>query len=486
MSSFVSDILSGLRERNGRHVTGPPAPAHRSLWLQEALRDTSPAPPLAGRERADVAIIGGGYVGLWTALRIKERDPGCDVAILERDVCGGGASGRNGGMALSWWPKLASLVRLCGEPEALRLCRASQSAVDEIESFCEAQGIDCRFRRDGMLWTATTPAQVGAWDGVVRICECLGERVFERLPVDEVVRRCGSSVHLAGVREPGAACVQPALLARGLRRVALEAGVRVYEGTPVTSFSRERPVEARTPAGTLTADRLVVAMNAWAAQLPELRRSLIVVSSDIIATPPIPERLAQIGWTGADAITDAQTMVDYYRTTPDGRAVFGKGTADLAFAGRVGPEYDRSDARAAMAEADFRRYYPTLADVPIEQHWAGPIDRTPISLPILGRLGGRDHILYGVGWSGNGVGPSVLGGRILASLVLGLEDEWSRTPLVDRPHERFPPEPVRFLGGQLVREAVVRKERTEASGRVPRAAAVRLAKLAPAGLEDKE
>jgi len=154
-------------------------------------------------------------------------------------------------------------------------------------------------------------------------------------------------------------------------------------------------------------------------------------------------------------------------------------------AGRIGPRYDRSDERAAMTEADFRRYYPSLRDVPVEQHWGGPIDRTPNSLPILGHLGGRRHIVYGVGWSGNGVAPSVLGGRILAALALGADDEWTRTPLVDRPHQRFPPEPIRSLGGRLVREAVIRKERTEARGGTPRAAAQRLAKLAPAGLEDK-
>ena len=279
--------------------------------------------------------------------------------------------------------------------------------------------------------------------------------------------------------------MQPARLARGLRRVALEAGVRIYENSPATGFTRDAPVTIRTDRGELVAPRLVIAMNAWAARLPELRRSLIVVSSDIVATPPVPERLAEIGWTGADAITDSQMMVDYYRTTPDGRAVFGKGTADLAFAGRIGPRYDRSAQRAAMTEADFRRYYPTLRDVPIEQHWGGPIDRTPTSLPILGHLGGRRHIVYGVGWSGNGVAPSVIGGRILAALTLGADDEWTRTPLVDRPHQRFPPEPIRFLGGRLVREAVIRKERTEAHGGTPRAAAQRLAKLAPAGLEDK-
>jgi glycine/D-amino acid oxidase-like deaminating enzyme len=254
----------------------------------------------------------------------------------------------------------------------------------------------------------------------------------------------------------------------------------------VDAFTRARPVELRTPGGVLRADRLVIAMNAWAAAVAELRRSLIVVSSDIVATPPIPERLAEIGWTGHDAITDSQMMVGYYRRTLDGRVAFGKGTADLAYGGRVGPGYDRSDERARMTAADFRRCYPALADVPVDQHWGGPIDRTPTSLPILGRLGGRDHIVYGVGWSGNGVAPSVIGGRVLAALALGRDDEWARLPLVDRRHDRFPPEPLRYLGGRLVREAVIRKERAEAAGRPPRPLAVRLARLAPAGLEDKE
>src|SRR4051812_18238598 len=209
-----------------RAAPRPSRRPHRSLWLREAGADAvAPAPALRGSARADVAIIGGGFVGLWTAIRIREQDPGCEVTLLEQDVCGGGASGRNGGMALSWWPKLASLTAICGEAEALRLCRASQRAVQDIRTFCEAHAIDCEFRQDGMLWTATTPAQVGAWEGVVRLSERLGESVFERLPGEEVVARTGSPAHLAGIREPAGACVQPARLARGLRRIALEAGV---------------------------------------------------------------------------------------------------------------------------------------------------------------------------------------------------------------------------------------------------------------------
>lgn len=469
-----------------RLTSTPRQESHRSLWLDEVAGDSPAQPPLEGDASADVAIIGGGYVGLWTAIRIKERDPACDVAILERDVCGSGASGRNGGMALSWWPKLASLVRICGNDEALRLAGASESAVDEIEGFCAAHGIDAHFRRGGLLWTATAPAQVGAWDPVLRLCERLGVEPFRRLSASEVAERTGSDAHLAGVFDPKAATVQPAALARGLRRVALDMGVRIHERSPMRSFTRDRPLAISTDHGLLRAETLVIAMNAWSGELPELRRSIVVVSSDIVVTPPAPDRLTEVGWTGGEGITDSQTMVDYYRTTRDGRIAFGKGTAGVGFGGRIDERFDRDTRRARLAAADFRRYYPALADLPLVRDWAGPIDRTPTSVPILGHLGGREHIIYGVGWSGNGVGPSVIGGRILSSLALAVSDEWSTTPLVDRQHDRFPPEPVRFLGAKVVRRAVMAKERTEANRAAPSALAERLARLAPAGLEDKE
>jgi glycine/D-amino acid oxidase-like deaminating enzyme len=462
-----------------------PAP-HRSLWLRQALTDGPPLPALRGDDRADVAVAGGGFVGLWTAIRVKQADPSCDVVVLEKDVCGGGASGRNGGMVLSWWPKLASLVELCGADGALRLARASEAAIGGLESFCAEHRIDCDFVRGGMLWTATAPAHVGAWKAVVDLSERLGADVFEPVAGTDAARRAGSPVHIAGVFERSAATVQPAALARGLRRVALELGVRIFEGTRVAEFSRELPLRVKIAGGgRLAADKLVLATNAWAAAVPELRRSLVVVSSDIVATAQIPDRLREIGWVGGEGITDSQMMVNYYRTTRDGRIAFGKGTAGLVFGGHLGPGIDRDPRRTALVTSEFRRTYPALAPVPIEYDWGGPIDRTPNSVPILGHLGGRRHIVYGVGWSGNGVGPSLVGGRILAGLVLERDDEWTRAGLVDRPHQRFPPEPLRYLGGRVVRRAVIGKEVAERAGRRPTWLAARLAKLAPAGLEDK-
>jgi putative aminophosphonate oxidoreductase len=457
---------------------------HRSLWLQEALGDAPAAPALEGDERADVAIVGGGYVGLWTAIAITEREPACRVAVVERDVCGGGASGRNGGFVLSWWAKLPTLVRLFGVESALSVARASERAVESIGEFCERHGIDAHYRRAGWLWTATTSAQLGAWESAVAACERLGVDAYLRLSPAEVAARAGSPVHLAGVLERCGATVQPARLVRGLRRVALERGVRVFENSHVVTLEHGTPPRIRTARGSLVAERVVIATNAWAVALRALRRALVVVSSDIVATAPMPDRLREIGWTGGEAITDSQMMVDYYRTTRDGRIAFGKGGWGIALGARIGPRFDRDARRARLATADFHRLYPMLADVPIEQDWSGPIDRSADGLPLLGRLGGREEIVYGVGWSGNGVGPSVIGGRVLASLALGAKDEWSTFPLVDRTARVFPPEPIRYIGAHVVRTAVQRKESAEAAGRRPDRLATMLARLAPAGLED--
>jgi putative aminophosphonate oxidoreductase len=460
-------------------------PPHRSFWLQEIAGDFPDAPPLHGETKADITIIGGGFVGLWTALRIKEREPACDVVILEQDICGGGASGRNGGFVLSWMSKLSSLAKLFGIREALRVAGGSEAAIQEIGEFCRENRIDADFRKGGWLWTATSKAQINAWEGVVRHCEQNGVAAFQRLEAQEVSRRAGSPAHRAGVFVENAAVVQPAALVRGLRRVALTRGVRIFENTRVRSFTRASPVKIKTAGGNVLARKLVIAANAWSAGIRELSRAIAVISSDIIVTAPIPERLAQIGWHRDLSITDSQTMVDYYRITRDGRIAFGKGGWTIAYGGKIGTKFDRHPRRAAEVTADFRRYYPPLADVPITHDWSGPIDRTPDSLPLLGCFPKHKNICYGIGWSGNGVGPSVIGGRILASLALQWNDEWSNHPLVGRSATGFPAEPVRFLGAHVVRAAVASKERAEITDRKPSFLAVQLAKLAPAGLEDK-
>lgn len=454
----------------------------RSLWLEEALKGADDVAVLEGNERAEVCIVGGGYTGLWTAIRLKEQDPALDVVLVEGDVCGGGASGRNGGFVLSWWAKFGSLKKICGGEEAVRLARASAKAVDDIGEFCAEQGIDAHYRRDGWLWAATSAAQLGAWEETLAATAAYDEQPFERLEPDAVARRAGEATHLGGVFEPTAATVQPALLARGLRRVALERGVRLHEKSPMTRLERSRPPQVVTPRGAVTASKIVLALNAWAAALPELRRALVVIASDIVATEPAPDRLATIGWTDGMCISDSRMLVNYYRTTRDGRLVFGRGGGKLAFGGNVGTAFDGPSPRADAVAQSMRGLYPSLGDLPVTHSWMGPIDRTQVGLPFFSRLGGRDDILYGLGYSGNGVGPTYLGGRILASLALGLDDEWSRAGLVREPLGQFPPEPLRYLGGRLVRRAVERKEEAEDNGGRADRVTLLLADLAPSGL----
>lgn len=457
-----------------------------SLWLDEIRGETEPTTELAGDLRADVAIVGGGFVGLWTAIHLRLLDPSCDVAVIEKGRCGHGASGLNGGFVMSWWPKIASLRAICGDDDAVWLADQTTEAVRDLGPFLDGHGVDAEFVRAGWLWTATTRAHVGAWDGVVRLAERLGRgEVFARLPPEEVARRTGSAAHLAGILEPMNGTVHPAKLGLGLARIARKLGARIYENAGVQRLDRGRPARIVAGRGSVTAEQVVIATNAWAAAVPELASRFICVTSAVIATPPIPERLAEIGWTGGESITDSQTRVDYYRTTRGGRIVFGKGGGRLAFTGEPAAAVFRDEALIAAALRDFRRVYPALADVPVERSWSGPIDRTYDSLPLIGRLPGAENISYGVGWSGNGVNPSKVGGRILAGLALGRRERWTENGLVGRDVRRFPPEPVRYLGGNLVLGAVARADGAQIAGRRPSVIDRNLALLAPAGLEDK-
>ena len=457
---------------------------HRSLWLEEALGDEPSSPPLAGQTTAEVCIIGGGFVGLWTAYEIKQLRPDCDVVVLERDVCGGGASGRNGGFVLSWWAKFPSLRKLVSDDVALAICRESEHAIDDIEAFCQRHGEDAQIVRGGWVWTTRTQAGMGAWDDTAARCAAVNPEAFVALSPDEVARRTGSPAHLAGTFDRSGATIQPAVLARGLRRACLAAGVRIHEHTLVTRFTRSAPTLVTTSGGSVQAAKLVVATNAWSASIPELRRHIVAISSDVVATERIPEELERIGWTGGEAITDSQQMVDYYRTTNDGRIVFGKGGWGIAMGGRIPESFDRNQPRSREVEADLRDAYPQLADVRVVADWSGPIDRSTDGLPLLGELGGHTNLLYGVGWSGNGVGPSVAGGKCLARRAVDVDDDTALSALWNRESAKFPPDPIRYGGAHLVREAVRRKERAERAGRSPNRLAVKLSELVPAGLED--
>ncbi|RJG12309.1 FAD-dependent oxidoreductase [Pseudomonas cavernicola] len=461
----------------------------RPYWLDQALKhDTSePCPTLQQDTRADVCIVGGGYTGLWTAIMLKEQNPELDVVIIEADICGAGASGRNGGCALSWSAKYFTLERLFGVEEAVRLVKASEQSIYAIGDFCRKYAVDADYRLDGTLYTATNRAQVGATDGVIAALERNGINSFTKRPLADVQRMAGSSKHLEGWFSPAAASVQPGKLVRGLRRVALELGVRLYECTPMSGLEEGKPATVNTPHGRVKADRVVLAINAWMARaFPQFERTVAIVSSDMIITEPRPDLLKKIGLTSGVTVLDSRIFVHYYHNTPDGRIMLGKGGNTFAYGGRMLPVFDQPSPYESLLRSSLGEFFPDFEGVAIESTWNGPSDRSVTGLPFFGQMSQSGNVFYGFGYSGSGVGPCHMGGQILSSMVLGLDNEWTRSPLLNGPLGYFPPEPIRYLGSLMVRNAIRRKEQAEDHGRRPRRLDVGLAKFAAAaGKADK-
>ena len=461
----------------------------RPFWLEQALalENEAPCDALAGETRAQVCIVGGGYTGLWTAIMLKEQSPELDVVLIEADICGAGASGRNGGCALSWSAKYFTLERLFGVEEAVRLVKASEQSIYAIGAFCKQYGVDADYRLDGTLYTATNQAQVGSTDSVIAALARQSINSFSKLPVEDLQRRAGSALHREGWFSPAAASVQPGKLVRGLRRVALQLGVRIYESTPMTGLEEGVPALIRTPAGSIRADRVVLAMNAWMARaFPQFERSVAIVSSDMLITEPRPDLLQEIGLTSGVTVLDSRIFVHYYHNTPDGRIMLGKGGNTFAYGGRMLPVFDQPSPYAGLLSKSLEQFFPAFAGVGVEATWNGPSDRSVTGLPFFGQMSSHGNVFYGFGYSGSGVGPCHMGGQILASLVQGLANDWTRSPLVNGPLGYFPPEPIRYLGSLMVRNAIRRKERAEDHGHRPRHLDVRLARFAAAaGKADK-
>lgn len=447
-----------------------PPDAGRSWWLREALAADpgEPTPPLAGDAEADVVILGGGYTGMWTALHLTDREPGLRVVLLEQDICGGGPSGRNGGFVNSWWSGVGELAERFGDAAALALCRAGTRAVSGIEAFCSANDIDAWFTRAGDMGVATGAAHDGAWDRNVNTAARLGatER-FRVLSAEESRAIADSPTFRGGVIDREGATVQPARLARGMRRVLLERGVRIFEQSPVTRFGAGRPSTAETPGGCVRAASAVIALNAWAGAWKRFRRTLTVRGSYIVVTAPAPDRLQEIGWTGGESVWDFRAALHYLRTTKDGRIAFGLGGMQPGLARTIGPAFAYDERSIRVAAEDLWRMFPSFRDVPLEAAWGGPIDVAGHHLPYVGTLDTGD-VHYAHGYTGNGVGPSHLVGELLAGRVLGTPDAaLEELPIATMEPMRFPPEPIRSSGALIANRAIRHKDEAEERGEEP-------------------
>ena len=441
----------------------------QSVWLKQALAADSGAviTPLEGDLKVDVAIVGGGYTGLWTAIELKSRDPSLDVAIIERDVCGAGGSGANAGFVLPMWLQVPVLEKASDTAEALRIGKASIEAINDIRSLGTRPENDIQMNSSHTIWGATCERQSGHWDRMMELMESYQIHSFRVLDSDEIRNLTGSDALVAGIIDTASALVHPGHLVRALRRRALSLGVRIFEKTAMTRLQRSSPPGVVTAQGTVTANKVVLALYGWSLAIPELRRAVMVMFTDAVMTVPVPELLESIGFHDAPGFTDSRTFIESCRPTADGRVVVTKSGGRLPFADRLDacwmhPRRSVEELRRVMAA-----YHPQLDDVAIEGTWSGPIDRTGNGLPIFGRLETCRNIVFGCGYSGAGIVPSRVGSHILASLVQERNDEWTRSALVRRPDRAFPREPFRWVGSHFVRDAIERKDRLDHVGRDP-------------------
>ncbi len=455
----------------------------QSFWLQEALAHDpgAPCPPLEGTRRAGVCIVGGGLAGCWTAYELTERDPGCNVVLLEAAVCGAGGSGANGGFFSSSWDDIAGLCTILGEEAGARYATLLARQVDELERWCSRHAADVWFHREGILY-----AQVDEWQDPLSpltlqtLERCGAADQIRLVDAEQAQAVARSPLFRGGAVTPSVATVQPARLVRELRRVLLERGVTIYEGTPLIDLRGGRPATVTTPQGSVVADQVAVTTGAWAAASPPFKRAFAVGVDYMVVTEPIPERLAQIGWTSHMGIADSRDALYYLRRTNDDRIAIGGGTMGVAYDGWLPRPALASRRKAAVAAEGLLWMFPQLHGVRFTHAWSGPMDMTMTRLPFF-ETAPCGTVHAAVGFSGHGLAATKLGGKTMASLLLGSDDEYSRLPVVGPPLCKVPPEPLRWPIVKTVSRLVVNgdlhRQRGGRGGRVGRLASSALEAL---------
>jgi glycine/D-amino acid oxidase-like deaminating enzyme len=433
-------------------------------WLDQAY---APAvmPPLDGPEFADLAVIGGGFSGLWTALLAKERDPSRNVVLLEGRRVAWAGTGRNGGFcSASLTHGLANGLDRFGAELPL-LHRLGRENLDQIEQAISRYGIDCDFARTGELTVATQDWQLAGLAEAAAAATDLGDRV-ELLDSWQVRAEVNSPTYLGGLWDrDGCATVDPARLAWGLRRACQAAGVRVYEHSPVLAIgderrkrSGERRLELRTPGGTLVADRVALAPGACAPLLRRLRYYLVPVYDYVLMTRPLtPAQLASIGWRHRQGVGDAGNQFHYYRLTADNRILWGGYDAVYYFGNKITASLDQHEPTFAALAEHFYATFPQLDGLEFSHSWGGVIDTCSRFCAFFGTArAGR--LAYAAGYTGLGVGASRFGANVMLDLLSGEQTERTELTMVKTKPLPFPPEPVRAAGIGLTRWSLARAD----------------------------
>ena len=449
-------------------------PAHhyrsRSFWLEQLDEALTPRPPLSGDTQVDVAILGAGFSGLWTAYYLQARNPGLNIAIFERDIAGFGASGRNGGWCSSSFPlTMAEMQRRFGEAAARATYQAMLPTVDSIGQVAAHEGLAIDFVKGGMLLVAREPHQRAVLEHKQQVYQKLGfPEHFRWLSPDELAERVRIESALGALYSPHCAHLQPAKLARGLAAVLERRGVPIYEQTPVERIRPGRPASFVTPYGEVRATTLVLAGEAYLAHMAPVKRQILPLYSLIVLTKPLPESTwQQIGWQARECIASSGLILDYLARTADGRLLFGGHGAPYHFGSSISERHEQNQALHETLRQAALQWFPSLRAEDFSHSWGGVFGVSRDWMPTV--YYDRDSgIASARGFGGQGVSTSNLAGRTLADLISGQDSELTALPFVNHRSGSWEPEPLRYAGVQYVQRSFHAIEaKAQRSGRPP-------------------
>jgi glycine/D-amino acid oxidase-like deaminating enzyme len=420
-------------------------------WFESAgLRDAPLRPPLEGDQRADVAILGGGFTGLATAYHLARRFPERRIVILEGARCGYGASGRNGGFADVTYAGFPAYLAAHGPERARVVYDAITLGMASIERFVTEHGVDCDFEHNGSLRMANEE-QIEDLADLVAAARGMGleMRVVQGKELRELVH---TERFTAGIVMPDTAILNPAKLARGMLRVVESLGVEVFEATRVLRVEPGNPLQIRTEFGTLAAPQAVLALNGYAPQIGMLESRLLPLCNYVVATEPLSKDQWQaIGWSGRQGLSDARVLFMYLRPTADGRIVAGGEMAPHFYGGR--PSSGNYAPAIEKLERSLVETFPQLEGIRFTHAWGGTMAFTRDFTPRIGTLDDDGRLFFGLGYCGEGVVMSQLFGRLLASWVAGEQGELEGLPFLGEP-PWVGPEPLRSISVRLAERAL--------------------------------
>lgn len=441
-----------------------------SFWLETCGDDLTPRSRLDGSVEVDVAILGAGYSGLWTAYYLQERQPQLRIALVEAEIAGFGGSGRNGGWCTSGFSVSPSVLsERYGRDTARDMELAMFDTVDEVGRVCEREGIDAQYRKGGLLRLARGAHQLPANEAAYRDYLALGlESHCRLLSREETEARVRVANTYGSLCIDDAAAIHPGRLVRGLARVVEKRGATIYEQTPVTMYRGGSTPTLETPYGTVRASTIVLAGEAFMSHLPGLKRQITPIYSLIVLTEPLPEDVwQQIGWRGHECLHSNRYVVDYLSRTADNRIVFGSRGAPYRWGSRISDAQDRDARTHEMIRGLAREWFPVLRDARFTHAWGGAVGMPRDWMPTV-TLDQRTNLATARGYTGQGVATTNLAGRLLAGQITGTDSALLRLPLAGHHSPNWEPEPLRWLSVRAMQWAFGRIDRkAERTGTPP-------------------